>query len=641
MSETPKPESGAPPAEAGAEKPRWRPTIGAVLSVGFGLLVLVAVTLVLWIALGTAQKNTFSLVRRTAEITVDTLIGEIGFHLGAARQQSQFLAEAIGRGDVEVEDREKLIHAMFGSLAAVPQVTGVAFFAAEGWSQRVGRRPQGMVQLFEAAESNVAVDQLVADMEKRGGTHWGGIFWVASLNEPHLTVSTAVFRDGAYLGVVSSVVSVRVLSDYIDEFHLQTGLHAFVLYGRDRVLAHPAMIQPIAGLGPGKPLPGLDEVGDPYLAQLWAANRQPLTLLEGSGSALLGHTRDLGDDQAFYLYRVIGGYSREQLYMGVYALDSENEQSELDRLVLAGWVGLGILVISLLIAVVLGRGIARPVRQFAAAARAISALDFEHAPKVRGSAFREIDSAAQAFNSMLSGLRWFETYVPRSLVLRLVRLGEAGVVSEERQVTALFTDIVGFTAASQQLTPRQTADFLNHHFGLLAGEIERTGGTVDKYIGDSIMAFWGAPDDQPDHAERACRAALGIAAALEKDNRARSARAAPPVGLRIGIHSGPAIVGNIGAPGRVNYTLIGDTVNLANRLEAYGKEAGPGEGGVVVLVSEATRAQLGPGWQVEDLGAHQMRGRAGEIGVFRLISEDRRSETDKRKPEPAATARGD
>src|SRR3546814_3042441 len=98
--------------------------------------------------------------------------------------------------------------------------------------------------------------------------------------------------------------------------------------------------------------------------------------------------------------------------------------------------------------------------------------------------------------------------------MRLIRLGEGGVESEERPVTVMFTDIVGFTAASQRLTPRDTADFLNHHFDLVAAAIDASGGTLDKYMGDAVMAFWGAPDDQPDHAERACRAALEIMRAV-------------------------------------------------------------------------------------------------------------------------------
>ncbi len=620
------PAAGTPPEENGNDasgRRAWRPTIAVALIFGFGLLVLVAVSSVLFVSLGTARKNTVSLIRQTAEFSVAGLIDRIDIHLGAARQQSEFLARMIKEGEVDPGDRDGLADTMLGALAATPQVQGIGYFSAEGWSLRVGRDSGKVIRIDNQEEPDPDIRRWVRETESQTRTTWGGVFWVPSLNQPHLTTSTPVISDGRYLGVISSVVSVRALSTFVDDYALQTGLHPFILYGRDRVLAHPSMIEDLSGLGPENPLPGLAEVGDPLLAEIWNPDKLPLELLQNSGGSLLGHLRLLPDDEVYYLYRVIGGYGPQQLYMGVYARDSEVDSSETDRLILAGWVGLAILALSLLTAVILGRGIARPVRDLAEAARAVSSFDFRRVPRAKGSAFRELDSAAGSFNAMLSGLRWFETYVPRSLVLRLIHLGEDGVKSEERQVTVIFTDIVGFTTASQQLTPRETADFLNHHFALLAAEIEQTGGTVDKYIGDSVMAFWGAPDDQPDHAERACQAALAIAAALERDNRKRAERGLPEVRIRLGLHSGPAIVGNIGAPGRVNYTLIGDTVNLANRLEAFGKEIDADDAAAVVLLSEETRALLGPGWRVADLGAHEMRGRVGEIGVFRLLGRDR------------------
>ncbi len=620
------PAAGTPPEENGNDasgRRAWRPTIAVALIFGFGLLVLVAVSSVLFVSLGTARKNTVSLIRQTAEFSVAGLIDRIDIHLGAARQQSEFLARMIKEGEVDPGDRDGLADTMLGALAATPQVQGIGYFSAEGWSLRVGRDSGKVIRIDNQEEPDPDIRRWVRETESQTRTTWGGVFWVPSLNQPHLTTSTPVISDGRYLGVISSVVSVRALSTFVDDYALQTGLHPFILYGRDRVLAHPSMIEDLSGLGPENPLPGLAEVGDPLLAEIWNPDKLPLELLQNSGGSLLGHLRLLPDDEVYYLYRVIGGYGPRQLYMGVYARDSEVDSSETDRLILAGWVGLAILALSLLTAVILGRGIARPVRDLAEAARAVSSFDFRRVPRAKGSAFRELDSAAGSFNAMLSGLRWFETYVPRSLVLRLIHLGEDGVRSEERQVTVIFTDIVGFTTASQQLTPRETADFLNHHFALLAAEIEQTGGTVDKYIGDSVMAFWGAPDDQPDHAERACQAALAIAAALERENRARAERGLPEVRIRLGLHSGPAIVGNIGAPGRVNYTLIGDTVNLANRLEAFGKEIDADDAAAVVLLSEETRALLGAGWRVADLGAHEMRGRVGEIGVFRLLGRDR------------------
>src|SRR5690606_6513392 len=189
------------------------------------------------------------------------------------------------------------------------------------------------------------------------------------------------------------------------------------------------------------------------------------------------------------------------------------------------------------------------------------------------SPFRETDEARVAFNSMLRGLRWFETYIPRRLVERLIEQGgEEALPSEYRDVTVLFTDIVGFTSIGERLSAQKLSAFLNRHFTVLAEHIEREGGTIDKYIGDSIMAFWNAPDPQPDHADRAVRAALAIARALHEDNERRARKGLRPVRLRIGLHTGPAVAGNIGAPGRVNYTLVGDTVNTAQRLESLGKE---------------------------------------------------------------------
>ncbi len=220
---------------------------------------------------------------------------------------------------------------------------------------------------------------------------------------------------------------------------------------------------------------------------------------------------------------------------------------------------------------------------------------------------------------MLRGLRWFEIYVPKKLVGKLIADDAALPESVEREVTVMFTDIAGFTGLSEGSPAPMIAEFLNRHFALLAACIEDEDGTVDKFIGDSIMAFWGAPDHQPDHAERASRAARAIAVAIDAENDARRTAGEPPVRLRIGLHSGPVTVGNIGAPGRINYTIIGDTVNIAQRLEQLGKEAEAAAGAVTVLVSAATAERLGPVFACDSLGGHRLRGRNATIEVFRLL----------------------
>jgi class 3 adenylate cyclase len=134
-----------------------------------------------------------------------------------------------------------------------------------------------------------------------------------------------------------------------------------------------------------------------------------------------------------------------------------------------------------------------------------------------------------------------------------------------------------------------------------------------------MMAFWGAPAADIDHIERGCRAALAIRRAIAHDNERRARQGEPLLRMGIGIHAGSAIVGNIGAPGRINYTLIGDTVNIAQRLEELTKEI-PDAAAVEILVSRAVADGLGAGWTLKSAGAHAVRGRAGTLDVLRLES---------------------
>jgi adenylate cyclase len=166
------------------------------------------------------------------------------------------------------------------------------------------------------------------------------------------------------------------------------------------------------------------------------------------------------------------------------------------------------------------------------------------------------------------------------------------VASRRRVVTVMFTDIVGFTPQAEELPEQETADMLNHHFALLGSCIENDQGVIDKYIGDCVMAVWGGLSPMEDHADHAVHAALEMGRVVHEDNLQRIAAGKTAVRLRVGIHSGPVIVGNIGAPGRVNYTVVGDTVNVAQRFEQMGKEFMAPDEDVIVLVSGDTIAAM-------------------------------------------------
>jgi len=226
---------------------------------------------------------------------------------------------------------------------------------------------------------------------------------------------------------------------------------------------------------------------------------------------------------------------------------------------------------------------------------------------------------ARAFNAMLGGLRWFEAYVPKRLVTRLMAGGEAGALpSVERDLTIMFTDIVGYTSVSEGRDAGAVAELLNRHFALVAACIEDEEGTVDKFIGDSVMAFWGAPDKQKNRAMRACRAALAIRDAVTADNKARAAAGLPTIRIRIGLHSGKVTVGNIGAPGRFNYTIVGDAVNVASRIEGQGRQHGRAGEDVTILISGETARDLDESFDPVRVGEVEIRGRGEPVELYRL-----------------------
>ncbi|HEX6012378.1 MAG TPA: adenylate/guanylate cyclase domain-containing protein [Geminicoccaceae bacterium] len=185
-------------------------------------------------------------------------------------------------------------------------------------------------------------------------------------------------------------------------------------------------------------------------------------------------------------------------------------------------------------------------------------------------------------------------------------------------MTVMLTDIVGFTTLAERSTPEAVTEFVNRHFTMLTRCVEAEGGTVAQFIGDSVMAFWGAPDPQPDHAARACRTALAIARALQAENALRRRQDAPPVRMRIGVNTGEVTAGNVGAPGRSNYGIVGDAVNTTQRIEQLAKEVCPDGLTAAVLVSATTRAQAGHGFAFTDAGAHAVRGRQELVRIFRL-----------------------
>jgi class 3 adenylate cyclase len=260
------------------------------------------------------------------------------------------------------------------------------------------------------------------------------------------------------------------------------------------------------------------------------------------------------------------------------------------------------------------RRISRPLVKIAADLGRVQRLELEHGTEVH-SFVREVTLMRDAVEKLKSSLRSFRKYVPADVVGDLMALGqEARLGVEKREVTIFFSDIANFTTLSEKIPPEQLVDDLARYFDGMTRSIVEHRGTVDKYIGDSIMAFWGAPHPLPDQAARACLAAIKCrdhTRALAEQQRREGKL---PMVTRFGLNSGPALIGNIGYEARLNYTAVGDMVNAASRLEGLNKFYG-----TEILISETTWQLARHAVEARFIDVVAVRGKSVPIRIFELI----------------------
>lgn len=590
--------------------------IAAHLAIALGLLASVPVAIVLALTLLAAGLNTVQLLGDKSRLLLQGVVAATNAHLAPAEAQVQFLAERIESGILERADLGRLTTTMQALLGATPQVSAIVFFDPDGVQLIALRGENGIdaeIADWRDVPSSVAA---MADARERprGRSYWAAPVYVERPGTM-INLRRPLFNDDGFLGMVVVTVTVRQLSRFLGSLESEEGQQAFILYDREYVLAHPALADAFPGLTPRRPLPRVTEVGDPVLQHIWSVPGEPLMgghFARGSVGPVEGHVAEINGVDYVFLYRNLRGYADAPWLIGSY-FPEDSVGQPFHRLAFALAAGVLALLAAIGAALLLGRGIGRQIYLLADAATALRTLDVAGATELRRSRFREVDEAAQAFNAALGGLRAFSRYVPRDLVLRLLRRDSPALLeSQAREVTVLFTDIADFTRLAADLPPQETAAFLNRHFAVIAACIEAEGGTVDKYIGDAVMAFWGAPEVQPDHAQRAARAVRAIADAVRADNR----DARRPVRMRMGLDTGEVIVGDIGSPSRLNYTLVGDTVNSAERLQELGK-AVDGDADIIALATAATAFRL-PEAAAEHVDRVVLRGRGEPTDVYRL-----------------------
>jgi adenylate cyclase len=582
-------------------------------------LVLLAAGSLLAIEWFTSRAVLAELADRLERQHINALERAIEDHLDPARELAAFLAKEIAEDRYGFEDEAQLKTLVLGSLAAAPQVKRIMVFDASLNALRVVRDFEGashLIERFDASKDQGVID-VYREAVAAGVAHWGPLLFGERVKQTLMNVRAPIVDAGKVEGVLTVAVAIDELSRFIETMGKQGEETTFILYGDLGVLAHPRLREHLGEITAQAPVLSRQRLGDEVISSL--AKAEPIKLLRYGVPKDTGFSQLRLGQQTYYVFtRMLRQYGAVPLTIGSYSTDGGLEHA-MRRVRSAGIVGLAVLLLGVAGAMVLSRTIARPIRSASEAAAAVGSMDFERLVPMRRSFIRELDELARSFNRMLEGLRTFGRYVPRRLVNQLIAEGRVGAGSEERVLTVMFTDMRGFSSISEGLSPKEVADFLNRHLTMLTECVEAEGGTVDKFIGDAVMAFWGAPEAIENTALAACRAALRMKGRIAEDNAGRSRAGLPPIGLRVGIHTGPLVVGDIGSPSRINYTVVGDVVNASQRLESLGKEVDP-DAETVILVSRETRDALKGGLEADELGEFHVKGRQKPMTVYRLKS---------------------
>jgi len=462
--------------------------------------------------------------------------------------------------------------------------------------------------------------------KKAHGRVWTPPYIFFNEGVPGITFAAPVYaKDGALRGVVTVDFGLEILSEFVRSLHLSPNAIVFVETADGLVVAHPTLhVVARAGAGTQGELVTRKTTGDALLDAFFAS----------SANASSDHRFDfsyrgapwIGSEKTF----AIDASLSWRVAAAAPASDFNGPLEDSARA--AVFFSLAAMIVAVAIGALLARTIARPLARVAVEMERAGNFDIDERDPPAPSVFLEINAIHRALHAMKGGLRSFAAYVPRDLVRAVLASGaRAELGGKTKRLTIFFSDLAGFTTLSETMKPDALVELLGGYFDAMTRVIQKRGGTIDKFIGDAIMAFWNAPSDEAEHAALACEAALACQKKLD-EMRAADPRLAN-LRARIGLATGDVLVGNIGATDRMNYTVMGDTVNLASRLEGLNKAYG-----TPIMMSEATFDAVKGAIVARPIDVVAVKGKATGVRVYEPLA-TANDATDDEKKFAAACAR--
>lgn len=445
------------------------------------------------------------------------------------------------------------------------------------------------------------------DVATRRTLVWTDLVVYTSTREPGIAAAFPIVgRDGRFLGAVAANITTKQLSSFLASLDLGPSGIALIVDEQDQIIAHPDASRAIRQDGLKLSLVKADDLQDPKISDAFAAYRAApgqLVRFKSGGQRLIGSFSGL--PESFGKKWLLAIVVLENDFVGTLQKNTRD-------IVLVGAV---LMVLGMISLGILSRWISRPLARLAIEIQKIQKFDLAN-PIVLHAKVTEVGDLINSLNMMKRALRTFGMFVPRDLVRELVASGrpiELG--GQHRTLTVMFTDVADFTGLSERMEAGDLLVHVSRHLAAISNCVAEEDGTVDKYIGDAVMAFWGAPNWRDDHALRACVATLKAKHGQDAMNQEWAAAGLPTMFVRIGLHTADVIVGNIGSDQRMSYTAVGDGVNVASRLEGVNKLYG-----TQICISEAVVTAAGESILVRPLDMVAVKGRKAGQKVYELVA---------------------
>ncbi len=609
------------------------PTLQITILTAFASLLIITVLIV---SAYTYRQNTGAILALSEQLitqTTDTVIERTTKHLSPAALVAQTSATIPNIQTANLTTNKELEAYGIEILQLYPQLSGFFIGNEEGDFLFTKRFPDGGIGTQIIERNGITntrtwtyrdVDGKVTDVEVTGNVEydprlrpwyegaktnkdlfWTDIYIFFTDQKPGITAAFPILDEsGETVAVIGIDVALEELSRFLENQQVGENGFAFIVNNKGELVAHPdgnlAM-----------------QDGDTFRPMLVAEMNDLPLMTAYTEFERVGNGRFIVESEG---QRYIGTFTpfpvefSEDWQIGIVVPETDFIGSIQRTNQISFIISLVILLLSITIAVVVARSISRPIELLTAETKRIKNFEFDHDIEIHSS-IREVAELSNAIISMKAGLNTFRKYVPADLVRQLIETGEgAKLGGQKRELSVMFTDIAGFTSITEGAIAEELMDQLSNYLGEVATIVANNRGAVDKFTGDGLLAYWGAPLDNPNHALDACRAALACRdriAVLNEQWREEGRYVFP---TRMSVTTGESLIGNMGSPQRMNYTLLGDSINLGSRLEAANDIYG-----TKIIVNHETFAQTRDYFHYRPLDFVRVRGKSQNIYIFELI----------------------